>query len=352
LKILSVVGARPEFVQVASLSRAIRRAHREVLVHTGQHYDQRMSKVFFEELGIPTPDYDLEVGSGSHAEQTASIMRAFAPVLANEAPDLVIVRGDTNSTIACALVAAKVNVAIAHVEAGERSFARAMPEEVNRVVVDHMASHFFCVSRRAVENLRREGLTEGVTLVGDVMHDALLANLPLARRRDLLGPLRLEQRGYALATIHRADNTAERRRLAGILDGLGRADLPVLLPLHPRTAGAMQQFGLSAPANVKIIEPLGYLDMLAAASSARVIVTDSGGLQREAYYLGVRCVTVRDETEWTETVDAGWNRLVGADADRIVAAITSGSAPVERPPIYGSGDAADRIVAVLDGLSA
>ena len=351
MKVLSVVGARPEFVQVASLSRAIRRAHKEILVHTGQHYDQRMSKVFFEELGIPTPDYDLEVGSGSHAEQTAAIMRAFEPVLMKESPDLVIVRGDTNSTIACALVAAKANVAVAHVEAGERSFARTMPEEVNRVVVDHIASHFFCVSRRAVENLRREGITDNVTLVGDVMHDALRASLPLAGMRDVLRVNALEPKRYILATVHRADNTAERRRLAAILEGLGRAELPVLMPMHPRTAHAMEAFGLSAPANVKVVEPLGYLDMLAAAASARVIVTDSGGLQREAYYLGVRCVTVRDETEWTETVETGWNRLAGADADRISADITTPSAPAERPPIYGDGDAAERIVAVLDRLS-
>lgn len=309
-----------------------------------------MSKVFFEELGIPTPDYDLEVGSGSHAEQTAAILRAFDPVLAKEKPDLVIVRGDTNSTIACALVAAKENVPIAHVEAGERSFARAMPEEINRVVVDHVASVFFCVSRRAIDNLRREGVTKGVHLVGDVMHDALRTNLLLARRGDTVSRLGMERKRYVLATVHRADNTGTRARLEGILQGLGRAGAPVLLPLHPRTAAAITRFELTVPANVKIVEPLGYLDMLAAEDGARVIVSDSGGVQREAYYLKVPCVTVRDETEWTETVDVGWNALVGADADRIQASIASAAAPVDHPAIYGDGDAADRIVTFLDAL--
>jgi UDP-N-acetylglucosamine 2-epimerase len=349
VKIVSVVGARPELVQVAPLSRALRRDHTEILVHTGQHYGAAMSDVFFDELKIPPPDHHLGVGSGTHGEQTAAIMREFEPVLAREKPDLVIVRGDTNSTLACALVAAKANVPLAHVEAGERSFRRSMPEEVNRIVVDHVSSLFFCVSKRAVENLANEGITANVHLVGDAMHDSVIANLAEARKRDVLARLGLTPKNYVLATVHRVDNTTDPARLAGIIEGLGRAGMPVVLPLHPRTDAALASFSIGTAPNVKITPPFSYLDMLAAEDSARVIATDSGGVQREAYYLGVPCITVREETEWTETVDAGWNRLAGADPSRIADAIASAASklPAQRLPLYGAGDASERIAKIV-----
>ena len=349
MKIVSVVGARPEFVQVAALCRVLRRSHDEVLVHTGQHYDDRMSKVFFDELGLPTPEHDLGVGSGSHAAQTAAMLVPMEELFVAEAPDVVIIRGDTNSTLAAALVAAKLCIPLAHVEAGERSFVRAMPEEINRVVADRLSSMFLCVSSRSVENLRAEGITEHVHRVGDVMYDALLHNLPRARERStVLSRLGLERGEYYLATVHRADNTGDAARLTAILDGLGGLDRPVVLPLHPRTAAALQSFGLSVPPNVRVTDPLGYFDMLVAEESARAIGTDSGGVQREAYCLGVPCVTLRDETEWTETVDAGWNRLTGADARRIQDAFASAEKLDVRPDIFGDGTAAEKILAALE----
>jgi UDP-GlcNAc3NAcA epimerase len=348
VKIVSVVGARPEFVQVAPLCQVLRREHTEVLVHTGQHYDDQMSKVFFDELAIPKPDYDLGVGSGSHAEQTAAILVRIAEVLVRERPDLVIVRGDTNSTLAAALAAAKLDIPLAHIEAGERSFVRAMPEEINRVVADRLAQLFFCVSERSVANLAREGIGENVHRVGDVMYDALLANVKVARERStVLARLGLLPKQYYLATVHRADNTTAARRLSGILDGLGRLPLPVVLPLHPRTEAALTEFGLPVPPNVKTTAPLGYFDMLVAEESAAAIGTDSGGVQREAYGLSIPCVTLRDETEWTETIDAGWNRLVGAEPEEIVAGFAAAVPAATKPPIFGHGDAAERIAAVV-----
>jgi UDP-GlcNAc3NAcA epimerase len=349
VRILSIVGARPEFVQVAALCRVLRKDHEEILVHTGQHYDDRMSKVFFDELGLPKPDYDLGVGSGSHAEQTAAMLPKLERVMIERAPDVVVIRGDTNSTLAAALAAAKLDLPIAHVEAGERSFVRAMPEEINRVVADRLSTIFFCVSARAVENLAKEGITSHVHRVGDVMYDALLHNLPLARAKsDVLTRLGLSAKGYYLATIHRADNTGDAKRLAGLLQGLGALDKPVVLPIHPRTAAAVKSFGLDVPANVRVTEPLGYFDMLVAEQNAAAIGTDSGGVQREAYCLSVPCVTLRDETEWTETVDAGWNRLTGADPAKIAEgfAAAKGPAPAQ-PPIFGAGDAASKIERAL-----
>ena len=354
MKILSVVGARPEFVQVAALCRVLRKRHEEILVHTGQHYDDRMSKVFFDELGLPKPDYDLGVGSGSHAEQTAAMLPKLEQVMIERKPDIVVIRGDTNSTLAAALAAAKLDLPIAHVEAGERSFVRAMPEEINRVVADRLSSIFFCVSMRAVANLAKEGIRDDVHHVGDVMFDALEHNLPRAREKStFLATNGLTSKGYYLATVHRADNTGDPKRLAGLFEGLGRLDKPVVLPIHPRTAAAVKSFGVTVPANVKVIEPLGYFDMLVAEEGAAIIGTDSGGVQREAYCLGVPCVTLRDETEWTETVDAGWNRLVGADPAKIIEGFTDAKhLPPGRPPIFGAGDAAQKIEEALTAFVA
>lgn len=351
MKIFSVVGARPEFVQVAALCRVLRESHDEVLVHTGQHYDEQMSTIFFEELGLPRPDYDLGVGSGTHAAQTAAMLPKLEELLVASSPDVVIVRGDTNSTLAAALAAAKCNIPIAHVEAGERSFVRSMPEEVNRVVADHLADIFFCASAKATSNLAAEGITRNVHHVGDVMYDALLFNLPKARQSStVLSRLGLAPKTYYLATIHRADNTADPKRLAGLFAGLGSLDKPVVLPIHPRTAAAAASFGVPVPNNVRVVPPFGYFDMLVAEENAAVIGTDSGGVQREAYCLSVPCVTLRDETEWTETVDAGWNRLAGADPAAIRASFEAARAPAGRPDIFGAGDAAKRIRRVLEDV--
>lgn len=348
MKIISIVGARPEFIQSAPVSRALRERHRELLVHTGQHYDYRMSQTFFDELGIPAPDYNLEVGSGSHGRQTAEILSRLEDVLLAERPDLVIVRGDTNSTLAGALAAAKLHIPVAHIEAGERSFDRRMPEEINRVVTDSISDYFFCVSRTAMRHLAAEGIVEGVHWTGDVMLDANLHNRPIARRNsDVLARLELRPGGYALVTVHRAGNTDDPARLGNIVAALNRAPETVVFPVHPRTRAALQRIGAEFAPQVQLIEPLGYFDMMVLEENARLIATDSGGVQREAYFFGKPCLTLRDETEWTETVEAGWNVLTGNDPDRIAELWRTFAPPAAQPPIFGDGNAAQKIAQVL-----
>ncbi|MBL8056227.1 MAG: UDP-N-acetylglucosamine 2-epimerase (non-hydrolyzing) [Anaerolineales bacterium] len=350
MKIVSIVGARPEFVQGAPVSRALReRGHHEVLVHTGQHYDYKMSQTFFDELGIPAPDHNLEVGSGAQGRQTGEMLGRLEAVLLQERPDAVIVRGDTNSTVAGALAAAKLHLPIAHVEAGERSFDRHMPEEINRVITDSISDLFFCVSQTAVRQLAAEGIGEGVFWTGDVMLDANLHNRPIARRHsDILARLGLTAQGYALATVHRAANTDDPARLANIVAALNRAPEPVIFPVHPRTRQALGRLGAAFAEHVRLIEPVGYFDMMVLEEHARLIATDSGGVQREAYFFGVPCLTLRDETEWTETVTAGWNVLAGNDPAHIAALWISHRPPAERPPIFGDGTAAQQIVRHLE----
>jgi len=349
MKIVSVVGARPEFIQAAPVSFALRREHREVLVHTGQHYDDAMSRVFFEDLNLPAPDYHLGVGSGPHGRQTGEMMARLEEVLLRERPDLVIVRGDTNSTLAGALAAAKLHIPLVHIEAGERSFNKFMPEEINRLVADRLADLHFCITRRAVKHLAREGITEGVFFVGDVMLDAVRIYLPRAMERalDLLGRLHVEPRSYLLVTVHRAGNTDNPQRLAGILSGLNAIPEPILFPVHPRTRQAIARYGLQAGPHIRMLEPVGYLDMLALEAHARMILTDSGGVQREAYFLGVPCLTLREETELMETVEVGWNRLVGTDPRRILEGWQFFRPAGPRPPLFGEGHAAERIAAIL-----
>ncbi len=349
MKIVSVVGARPEFIQSAPVSRALRPRHREILVHTGQHYDYRMSQTFFDELGIPAPDYNLEVGSGAQGRQTGEMLARLEEVLLKERPDLVIVRGDTNSTVAGALAAAKLHIPVAHIEAGERSFDRRMPEEINRVITDSVSDLFFCASRAAARHLAAEGIVEGVTWTGDVMLDANLHNRPIARRNsEALARLGLAPQGYALVTVHRAGNTDDPGRLANIVAALNRAPEPVIFPVHPRTRQALDRLGAAFADQVRVIEPVGYFDMMVLEENARLIATDSGGVQREAYFFGVPCLTLRDETEWTETVEAGWNVLAGNDPDRIAALWRSHTPPAERPPLFGDGTAAEQIVRCLE----
>ena len=349
MKIVSVVGARPQFIKAAVVSRVLRGQHQERLLHTGQHYDYEMSEVFFRELDLPRPDINLGVGSASHARQTGEMLIGIEQVLLREKPDGVLIYGDTNSTLAGALAAAKLNLPVAHVEAGLRSFNRAMPEEINRVVADRLSDLLFCPTRTAVENLAREGITAGVHLVGDVMYDLLLQSLPLAERTStILEALGLQGDTYLLATIHRAGNTDNRENLAGILAGLGATGETVVLPLHPRTRHALAGWGLAPAANVRPIEPVGYLDMLVLERNARLILTDSGGVQKEAYWLGVPCLTLREETEWVETVEVGWNVLVGTSAERIVQAVRDFHPQGERSALFGDGRAGELIARILE----
>lgn len=355
MKFVTIVGARPQFIKAAPLSAELRKKHEECLVHTGQHYDDNMSDVFFRELNIPPPDVHLGVGSGSHAAQTAAMLERIEQVLLEKKPDAMIIYGDTNSTVAGALAAAKLHIPVAHVEAGLRSFDRRMPEEINRVVADHLSTWLFTPSQVSVKQLANEGITEGVHDVGDIMADSVRLFAPLARERsDVLARHGLEQGKYFAATVHRAANTDDAERLSGILQGLSAAPLPVVLPLHPRTKAAIARHGLQSVigdtnGTIRIIEPLGYLDILQLQQNAAAVLTDSGGIQKEAYYLGIPCITLRDETEWIETVEAGWNRLVGADASRIAEAVNECFTRdrENRPPLYGDGHAAERIVGII-----
>ena len=349
MKIVSIVGARPEFIQSAPVSRALRERHQEILVHTGQHYDYKMSQTFFDELGIPAPDYNLEVGSGSHGKQTAEILTRLEDVLTREKPDLVIVRGDTNSTLAGALAAAKLQIPTAHVEAGERSYDRRMPEELNRLVADALADMYFCASQSAVRRLADEGIRARVHWAGDVMLDAMQYNRPIAERKsDALRRLELMPGQYALVTIHRAANTDDPKRLGNLVAALNRAPETVVFPAHPRTRGALERLGATFKPHVKLIDPVGYFDMLALEANARLIATDSGGVQREAYFLGRPCLTLRDETEWTETVEAGWNVLGGNDPEHIAQLWCTFAPPALKPPIFGEGQAGQRIAEIIE----
>jgi UDP-GlcNAc3NAcA epimerase len=357
LRIVTIVGARPQFVKVAAVSRQLRKEAgvREVLVHTGQHFDANMSDVFFADLDIPPPDHHLGVAGGGHGAQTGRMLEAVERVLLDEAPDVVLVYGDTNSTLAGALAAVKLHIPVAHVEAGLRSFNRRMPEEINRVLTDHAADLLLAPTAAAVANLRAEGIADGrVHLVGDVMYDAALAFGERAERESrILATLGVEPGGYVLATVHRAENTDDPARLSAVFDGLAAVaeQVPVVLPLHPRTAGALERLDGRAAASprLRLIEPLGYLDMLMLEKNAGLVATDSGGVQKEAYFYGVPCVTLRDETEWVELVEAGWNRLAPpVSADAVAFAVLGALGTHGREGnLYGDGTAAERVASLL-----
>jgi UDP-GlcNAc3NAcA epimerase len=360
VRVLTVVGARPQFVKHAVVARVLRQRHREILVHTGQHYDDAMSALFFRQLEIPEPDENLEVGSGGHGEMTGKIMERLERSVIAHRPDWILVYGDTNSTLAGALVGAKLLVPVAHVEAGLRSFNRKMPEEVNRVVADHVSTLLLCPTENAVKNLAAEGVRSGVVNSGDVMLDSVLANLERAKDGvdlpALFAALGFRPEGaYAFATLHRAENTDDPARLRSIVEGLARSPLPVLLPLHPRTKKILEaspDLRAIVAHRVHLVAPIGYLELLRVAKESRLVLTDSGGLQKEALFLGVRCVTLRDETEWVETVEAGANALAGSDPDRIAelssAAIAAGPLSTEAARAFGDGQAAEKIVAALE----
>lgn len=348
MKFLSIVGARPQFVKAAILSKKLRQNGEEILVHTGQHYDDNMSRIFFDELDIPKPAIHLGIRGGSHAEQTGSMLIEIEKVLQRENPDWCIVFGDTNSTLAGALAAAKLHIPVAHVEAGLRSFNREMPEEINRILCDHVSSMLFCPTENAMNILREEGIIKGVHIVGDVMADVLKRSLSLsAAKSHILEQLNLHPKSYILATIHRAANTDDVKNLQSLLTTFEMLDKMVVFPMHPRTRDVVTSHEIKIPQNVHIINPVGYLDILQLESNADAIMTDSGGMQKEAYWLGVRCITLREETEWTETVDVGWNRIVGTDPNRILDAVFNWHPSGERPDVYGNGYAADKITGLL-----
>lgn len=386
MKIVTVVGARPQFIKAAAVSRAIQAFNRgpssfnrrsskrriqEILVHTGQHYDYLMDRVFFEELQLPRPDYHLGVGSSSHARQTAMMLERIESILGREKPEVVIVYGDTNSTLSGALAAAKLNIPVAHVEAGLRSYHRTMPEEINRLLTDHISTLLFCPTTQAVRNLLKEGIKDGETRavekVGDVMYDSILYYSKLAGKRSTilreLGLLRskgpfapnstLRTLNYYLATLHRAENTDDPKRLKSILEALNKigVDIPVILPLHPRTKKMIKAHHLlTETKRIQLIDPVSYLNMLILEKNAKAILTDSGGVQKEAYWLEVPCFTLREETEWVETVKSGWNVLVGKDVKRIVNEVRRGGS---RKPnrkgmgIFGNGKASEKIVQII-----
>ncbi|MBU3074263.1 non-hydrolyzing UDP-N-acetylglucosamine 2-epimerase [Clostridium estertheticum] len=349
MKILTVVGARPQFIKAAAVSNIIRKEHEEILVHTGQHYDENMSKIFFEELNIPKPDYNLGVGSGGHGKQTGNMLIELEELYEKEKPDMVLVYGDTNSTLAGALCASKLLIPVAHIEAGLRSFNMTMPEEQNRILTDHISKYLFVPTASAIENLSNEGVTSGVYNVGDVMYDATLNFSKLSKEKSkIMKELNLKQEEFILATIHRAENTNDINRLRNIIEALNESGQQVILPLHPRTKKYMDDYNLSFNKNIKIIDPVGYLDMISLEMHGRKIITDSGGVQKEAFFMNKPCITMRDETEWVETVQNGWNIVVGTNKAKILDGIINFTPSKVQQNIFGDGHAAEKILEIIN----
>jgi UDP-GlcNAc3NAcA epimerase len=349
VKVLTAIGARPQFVKTAILSEELRKLGvEEILVHSGQHYDDMMSDVFFRELGIPAADINFGVGSGSHGAQTGEMLAKFEETILDRKPDCVLVHGDTNSTLAAALAAAKLEVPVVHNEAGLRSYNRSMPEEHNRVLTDHCSDTLFCPTQVAVENLAKEGITDGVHQIGDVMFDVSQRFQNVAEKQShALQALGMSRGEYVLVTLHRPYNVDDPERMASLLEAMGQVDIPMAFPVHPRTRANMEQFGIEFPRNVHGIDPLGYLDFMQLEANARMIITDSGGVQKEAYFVGVPCVTVRPETEWVETVNAGWNRLLWDNLDELGTTLSERWWPEQQPELYGDGNASAKIAELL-----
>jgi len=352
MKVLSVVGARPQFIKAAILSRALaNHGCDEIVVHSGQHYDYEMSEVFFKQLELVRPKHLLDVGSGSHAYQTGEIMKRVEPVMIAEEPDIVLVFGDTNTTVAAALAAAKLNLRLAHIEAGLRSFNRTMPEEVNRIVADHASTLLFAPTKNAVTQLAKEGITDHVHMVGDLMTDlAIRTKNQLPKRPEVLHRFGLKDRQYAVATVHRASNTDTVANLVGIVTALRRLRYPVIFPVHPRTAALANELNVGHHGdNIVACKPQSYMEMIALLDHARVVLTDSGGIQKEAFVLGVPCVTLREETEWPETLEDGWNTLAGSDTELIVGLAEREAPKSQRKFPFGSGRAAEHIAEIVSG---
>ncbi|NFA60917.1 UDP-N-acetylglucosamine 2-epimerase (non-hydrolyzing) [Clostridium sporogenes] len=351
MKILTVVGARPQFIKAAAVSNIIRKEHKEILVHTGQHYDKNMSKVFFEELQIPKPDYNLEIGSGNHGEQTGKMLIDLEKIYLKEKPDLVLVYGDTNSTLAGALCASKLLIPVAHVEAGLRSFNMNMPEEQNRILTDHISKLLFVPTVTAEDNLHNEGINQNVHNVGDVMFDAVLHFKKLAEEKEsILNKISIKSGEYILTTIHRAENTNDINRLKNIIEALNESGKKIVLPLHPRTKKYIEDYNLQFSNNIKLIEPVGYLDMITLEMNSQKIVTDSGGVQKEAFFMKKPCITMRDETEWVETVKNGWNIVVGTDKNKILNSILNFQPNGYQKSIFGDGKASYKILDIINNV--
>jgi UDP-N-acetylglucosamine 2-epimerase len=353
VRVVTIIGNRPQFVKAAAVSRRLRARHDEVLVHSGQHYDDELSAIFFRELDLPTPDRELGIGSGSNAEQVVRIMHALEPIVQETEASAALVYGDTNTTLAGALSATSLSLPLLHVEAGMRSFDGSMPEERNRVITDHLAEILLCSTSRAVDNLAAEGIHHGVRLVGDVMADITLTALPVAEARsDALERLDLAARSYLLVTAHRAGNVDADEPLSRLIDVLEALPLPAVFPMHPRTRLRLERTGglarLESAERLMLTPPLGYLDFLKLLNNAAAVLTDSGGVQKEAYLVGVRCLTLRDRTEWVETVELGWNRLVGLDRDHVLEALEDLEPPAAHPELYGGGRAGELVVDAID----
>ena len=356
MKLVTIIGARPQFIKAAPFSEEFRKNNEEILVHTGQHYDENMSNIFFEELGIPKPDYNLGVGSGSHGKQTGSMLEGIEEIIMKESPDGMLVYGDTNSTLAGALAASKLHIPVYHIEAGLRSYNKLMPEEQNRVVTDHLSDLLLCPTQTAVDNLMKEGITKGVINTGDIMYDTVLRNIGIANDKFSNGMWlkeiengnfaieKLFDKGYYLSTIHRAENTNNKEKLKTIFKAFNEFNKPVLLPLHPRTKKIIEEVDINLN-NVIVIEPVGYLLMLYLTSNAYMVVTDSGGLQKEAYFLKTPCTTLRDQTEWVETLENSWNMLSNIDKDEILQTVSRELTCLNypQPNSFGDGNAALKI---------
>lgn len=354
MKVASIVGVRPQFVKASVVSRELRKNNEEILIHTGQHYDYQMNKVFFEQLNIPEPDYHLDIGSGSHGYQTGEMLKKIEEVLIKEKPDLVLTYGDTNSTLAGVLAASKLHIKTAHVESGLRSFDKSMPEEVNRVVTDHCSDILFCPTQNAVENLKSEGITENVYLTGDVMVDSLLYNREIAEQKsNILSEFGLKDKDYLVATIHRASNTDNERNLKNIVDALSELNDIIIFPLHPRTEKFLKIYGLydKLKSSVILTKPMGFFEFIMLMDHAKMVLTDSGGVQKEAYVLKVPCITLRENTEWVETVEDGWNVLVGTDKDEIVRIVKEFQPCLEtHADRFGNGVASKDIAFIIEDL--
>lgn len=349
MKIITVIGARPQFIKAAAVSNKLREKNQEILIHTGQHYDENMSKIFFEELAIPYPDYNLSVGSGGHGKQTGDMLIKLEEIYEKERPDMILVYGDTNSTLAGALTASKMLIPVVHVEAGLRSFNKTMPEEQNRIITDHLSDLLFAPTETAVRNLKNEGILKNVYNVGDVMFDAVLHFGEVAKRKsEIIKALGIEKAEFILTTIHRAENTNDINRLKNIIEALNESGKIVILPLHPRTKKYMQDYGLTFNNNIKVINPIGYLDMLSLERNCVKIVTDSGGVQKEAFFMHKPCVTMRDETEWVETVENDWNRIVGTDKEKILNAIINFEPRMPQKDIFGDGKSSEKICDIIE----
>ncbi len=351
MKIASVIGARPQFIKEAPLVRELRKEHEELIIHTGQHYDYEMSRIFFSDLKIPEPDYNLGVGSGPHGKQTAEMLAKLESVFVKEKPDMVIVSGDTNTTLAGALAASKLKLRLAHIESGMRSFDKSMPEEINRILADHASDFLFCSTRIAVQNLMKEGISKNVFNAGDVMIDAIRENIGIAEKKsNILDKLKLKGRKYVVATVHRAGNTDDKKNMSAIIEAFIASKETIVFPIHPRTEKCLKSYGLYKKlknSGIAAIKPIGYTDMLVLEKNASKILTDSGGMQKESYFFRVPCITLRDETEWVETVEDGWNILAGADKPKILNAIKNFSPKGRQHEDYGNGNASKNIARII-----